>query len=375
MFQFRSLSALVLSASLVGTVPAMAKDIVVGAGLSLTGSYAFVGVPQANGMKLATDEINEKKLLGEGNKIVLHIYDDGNERGQALTVAQKAVIQDKAVAYFAPASAPVAVAVGGAMNDLAVPAFSLASSLIPIQTTKWWFKINAASDGLATPIANYAADKAKVRKVAIFHLHDHESHVAQSNKFKEILQSKGAEIVAEATAAMRDTDFMAAATKIAQANPDGVYIGAGGEQAANVIIQLRQAGIGPDTKFFGTGGLGGDFAKHGASAVNNTYATADYNYMRTDKLNQDFLAAYQKRFNTLPDNFAAIGYDAMYFLADAIKRALPDATPERIRAEFAKIKDHPSVMGTGTWGIGEDRLPIYDMNIMVAKDGKFVTAP
>lgn len=375
MFQIRSLSAVVLSASLLASVPAMAKDIIVGAGLSLTGSYAFVGVPQANGMKMALEEINAKKLLGEGNKIVLNIYDDGNERAQALTVAQKAVIQDKAVAFFAPANAPVAVAVAGAMNDLGVPAFSLASSLIPIQTTKWWFKINAGSDGLAIPLANYAADKAKIKKVGIFFLHDHESHVAQAAKFKEILKAKGADIVVEATAAIRDTDYMAAATKIVQANPDGVYIGAAGQQAANVIIQLRQAGIGANTKFFGTGGLGGDFVKHGGPAVNNAYATADYNYLRTDKLNQDFLAGYQKQFNTLPDNFAAIGYDAMYFLADAIKRALPDATPERIRVEFSKIKNHPSVMGTGTWGIGEDRLPIYDMNIMLAKDGSFVTAP
>lgn len=356
------------------SIAAPAAEYVIAAGKGLTGPLAFVGVPELNGIKQAVEDLNAQRYLGD-HKLVLTTGDDANERGQAMTLLNRAAKIDKALMFLGTANSSMAIAIAPALNDLQLPMFGTATTLEPIKTGPWYFKITAAAQGQATPVAAYAADKLKIKAPAIVHTRDNEGQVSNARYFRETIASKGIKPVIEETVLTSDTDFSAVATKIVAANPDSVWLGALAVQAANLAIQLRQAGLPPTVKFIGTSGLGEDFLKAGGSAVENTYTSKDYDIQDPSPLNQAFVDGYKKRYNMLPDNFAAIGYSETMITAQAIKQSLPEPTREKVRDAILKMKAAPVLIGRGTWELDANRIPVYDLPIVMVKGGKFTTAP
>lgn len=60
----------------------------------------------------------------------------------------------------------------------------------------------------------------------------------------------------------------------------------------------------------------------GAKTLNNTFITNHYSSGDSDKKVQEFVSAFKAKYDgKSPDAFTALGYDTVYFLADAIKRA------------------------------------------------------
>jgi branched-chain amino acid transport system substrate-binding protein len=68
-----------------------------------------------------------------------------------------------------------------------------------------------------------------------------------------------------------------------------------------------------------------------------------------------FVTNHKKRYNTVPDMLGALGYDAVYMLADAIKRA-GKADRDAIRNALAATKNLKLV--TGIISLDENRNPI-----------------
>lgn len=81
------------------------------------------------------------------------------------------------------------------------------------------------------------------------------------------------------------------------------------------------------------------------------------------------MADYKGRFNILPDALAALGYDSMKVLADAIKRA---GTTEsaKLRDAIAQTRDFPGVTGKIT--IDGDRNAVKPAVVLKLQDLKFV---
>lgn len=376
MTQFHKLcgATLVLAAAVAST-PAVAADFVIAAGKGLTGPLAFVGVPELNGIKQAVDDLNAKKYLGPEHKIVLTTGDDANDRGQAMTLLNRAAKLDKALMFLGTANSSLAIAIAPLVNELQLPTFGTATTLEPLKTGPWYFKITASSQGQATPVANYAVDKLGIKAPAIILTRDNEGQIGNARVFREAIAAKGVKPVIEESILTSDTDFSAVATKIAAAKPDSVWLGALAVQAANLAIQLRQAGVTSSIKFIGTSGLGEDYLKAGSTAVENTYTSRDYNVLDTSPLNQAFVRDYQKRYGILPDNFAAVGYSETMVAALAIKQSLPNPTREKVRDAIMRMKAAPVLLGRGTWELDANRIPVYELPIVMVKGGKFVTAP
>jgi branched-chain amino acid transport system substrate-binding protein len=65
---------------------------------------------------------------------------------------------------------------------------------------------------------------------------------------------------------------------------------------------------------------------------------------------------YRNRYGTKPDSLAALGYDAMRVLADAMRRAGPGFDRAKLRDAIAATRDFPVVTGVITFD--ENRNPI-----------------
>lgn len=110
----------------------------------------------------------------------------------------------------------------------------------------------------------------------------------------------------------------------------------------------------------------------GAAALTDVYFTNHYSADDTDQKVVDFRKAFNAKYNKDPNAFHASGYDEMYFLADAIKRA-NSTDPVKIKDALASTKDFKAV--TGTLSIDENHNPVKSVVIVQWKGDKqeFVT--
>jgi branched-chain amino acid transport system substrate-binding protein len=108
----------------------------------------------------------------------------------------------------------------------------------------------------------------------------------------------------------------------------------------------------------------------GKDALNNTFITNHYASEDPDKTIQKFVTTYKEKFNgEAPNAFNALGYDTVYLLADAIKRAGGTDTV-KIKDALEQTKDLSLITGKIT--IDKDHNPIKSATVLEYKDGKQV---
>jgi branched-chain amino acid transport system substrate-binding protein len=84
---------------------------------------------------------------------------------------------------------------------------------------------------------------------------------------------------------------------------------------------------------------------------------------------QKFVAGFKAKFNgETPDAMAALGYDSVMVLADAIKRAGGTEGP-KLREALASTRDFPGATGATT--LDAQRDASKPAVIITVKDGKF----
>ena len=141
------------------------------------------------------------------------------------------------------------------------------------------------------------------------------------------------------------------------------------QEVAPLVKQARELGI---TAPMG-GGDGWDSPDRvsvaTAPTLNNTYCTNPSSSLARDPTIGAGVEAYKAKYNKEPDAFAALGYDAVQLLAQAIKDA-NSAEPAAITEALAKIKDFEGI--TGKMTIDEQHNPVKAGVIIEFKDGNQV---
>lgn len=343
---------------------------------SLTGSASFVGAPTKDGMLLAADEINRKQELGPGNTLKVIVADDATDRSQTLSLLPRYAADPKVLMVLGPTSGSVAIAGANAANDLKLPMMTTTNSYDVLKAGPWSNILSQPADVTIPYIVNYAADKLKVKNCTVIGISDYEIYLALQKNFENGVKAKGVRIGAVELIKNADTDFTAIATKVASRDQDCVFVSATAPQAANIILQLRQAGLDPKVKIIGHNSLASpQFLQRGGKAVEGVTLMADWAPGGTNEMGRAFVAAFKSKHNSEPDNFAAVGYGGMRIAAAALKAAGPNPSRESVREALSKVKDVPVVVGKGSYSVDAERRPHSGMNVLVVKDGKFVLAP
>ena len=158
-------------------------------------------------------------------------------------------------------------------------------------------------------------------------------------------------------------DFKATLTRIKGANPDFVFIPGYYEEVGLIVKQARELGI--EVPLMGADGWDApelvDLA--GKKALNNTYITNHYSSGDPDSKIQDFVKAFKDEYGSAPNAFHALGYDTVYFIVDAMKRAGDDITGEAIQKALASTKDLSLVTGTFTVERNSSDKPLEEQKI------------
>lgn len=359
-------------ASAVMAIPAAAKDYKLGSVHSLTGPYAFVGVPITNGLKLAAEEINASGLLGDGNKINLVIEDAASDRAQVTSLMTRFGNDAETLLVFGPSSTIEALASAPAANAAKLPTMTNGALPQLLELSSYLFRMLVPTAVSQETLAKFALSKG-VKQCAFVTVSDNEGYLSQRNALKENLTRANVAIVADETPKSNETDFSALSTKIVALKPDCIFLNAPAEYMANVITQLRNAGLDSSAHvFIDTGGGSPNFLSAGGKAVEGVSVLTLFAAPGSTPLAHEFTANFQKRYGNPPDSWAAIGFSAMHVVANALKAAGPDVTRDKLRAAMMQTKDQPTVLGAGKISIGEDRETRYDLTVLTVKDGKWV---
>lgn len=341
---------------------------------ALTGVAAFVGVPAADGMKFAADELNAKNFLG-GDKIVYEVADSASARPQAMAAVTRYAADPNVLFILGPTTAVESIPSAGVANDAKIPMKAMTNAVSLLNAGPWGF-ISAQPPAITMPqLGDYAIDVAKVKSCATIRFADNEAYVDLEKLFVEHTQKRGMTFVDRTGIKQADSDFSTIATRIVAAKPDCVVLFTLGPTAANLAIQLKQAGLPPSVKLIGQTGLSSpQLVSIGGAAVEGLVFNSDWTPGGNTPASQAFAAAYKAKTGKDADNWAALGYSYMTVVAHAIKAAGPNPTREKIRDALAKTKDVPVVVGAGKYSY-VDRIPTYGSTFLMVKDGKFVPAP
>lgn len=330
----------------------------------ITGQGAGYGEAITNGFKLARDEVNAK-----GNvKIELVIEDSSGKQEQALAAAQKLINSAQVVAILGPTLSTEMKVVGPEANASGVPIMGTSTTAAGItQIGKYVFR-NSLPESLAIPASvRKAVKKYNVRKVAILYGNDDVFTKSGFDSMKKASEDLKLNILTVETFQKGQSDYKAQLTKIKSLSPDAVFCSALYEEGAVILSQARKMGI--KAPFVGGNGFNSpkviEIAKEAAEGL--VVATPWFADRNTPKV-KGFVARYEKAYGKKPDQFAAQAYDALYIMAEALRKA-GKADRILLRDSLAGIRNFDGVLGKLSFDAERD--VVMEPNVLIIKGGKF----
>lgn len=329
-------------------------DILVGEYGSLTGTEATFGQSTHNGIMMAADEVNGAGGIN-GRKISVITEDDQSKSEEAVTAVQKLISQKQVVAVLGEVASSSSIAAAPICQNSKVPMIT-PSSTNPEVTKKgdYIFRMCFTDDYQGHSMASYVAKTVGVKTAAI--LTDVKSDYSNGlgHFFEERFTQDGGKIVARASYAKGDSDFRSQLTSIKTANPQILFVPGYYTDIGQIANQAKDLGMTMPV----VGGDGWESPKLieiGGKALEGCYYSNHYFYGDNNPVVRNFVEKYKQRYGVTPDSLAALGYDAMHVLAEAMKRAgkLDGAS---LRDAIAATKGYSGVTGTIT--LGPERNPI-----------------
>jgi branched-chain amino acid transport system substrate-binding protein len=317
-------------------------DIVVGMYGSLTGDGASFGQSSREGTELAVDEINSAGGLLGGRKIKLLVEDDQSKPEEASNAVTKLVTQDKVVAVLGEVASRRSLAAAPVCQKYMVPMISPSSTNERVtQVGDYIFRVCFIDPFQGEVLAKFAYNDLKARKVAILKDIQQDYSVGLTDSIVKHYTALGGQVLDPVSYSTGDADFKAILTQVRSQKPDAVFVTGYYPEAAIIARQARELGM--KMPLLGGDGWVGDALKNGREALNNSFISNHYSADNPDPVVQNFVKAYRARFEREPDAIAALAYDAVKVLADAMTRANSTDGP-KVRDALAKA-DVPGVTG------------------------------
>jgi branched-chain amino acid transport system substrate-binding protein len=331
---------------------ATGDTIVVGEYGSVTGPEAAFGKATHQGIELAVEEINKAGGIN-GKKIKVEGPEDTGSEQQKGEIAVKRLLEKNVVAVLGEVASGISMAGGPVCQQAQIPMISPSSTNPKVtQIGDYVFRVCFIDPYQAGVLAKFARDTLKANTAAIMYDAGAPYSVGIHDEFVKSFTKRGGRIVGETAFAKEDKDFKAPLTKLKALNPDVIVVGSYYTQGGTILKQARDLGITVPL-------LGGDgwddaqFHTYAGNKVSNAYLSTHASMDDPSPAIQNFVKAFQAKYNEKPNALAGLGYDSMMVLADAMKRAKSLSGPD-LRDAIAQTKDFNGVTGKITLNANRD---------------------
>lgn len=338
----RSVFTLLASSALVRRVSAADKFVTIGINLPLTGAAAEDATNILHGAQLAIEEANARGGVA-GYEIRQLVLDDGTATAGQYDPAQSAINTRKMIVdpSLVAAVGPMASGSGKAMAPLlsqADLATVTPSSTNPDLTDPKFAEMyrpggkaiyfrTCTTDAFQGPnMANFMADQLKVKSV--FVLDDTGAYgVGLADAFQAQAAKRGIKVMGRDRVDPLLSDYKPILTKIKSLGPDALYCGSSALAGVKLVKQSYE--IMPDMIKAGGDGLHQASILSGAGfpAAQGWYSTIAAPHMLDDAKLTDWVARFQKRWNTPPADYSITSYDAALVILAAIESVARSGKP------------------------------------------------
>ena len=347
-----------------------------------TGTAAAFGEMIERGARLKAKQINEAGGIN-GRKLVLTFGDDAGTDKEAKLVATRFATDREILAVVGHFNSSCSLAGKDIYKENGIVALSPGSTNVSVcEGSDWTFRNLYRDDFQGQFIARYIKNiLTKYNSVAVLFDNDDYGRGLR-DAFTAEAKKIDLELVTSVAYDRENTDFSTQLTKIKSKKPKAIFISGLYEQAALIVKQARKLGI--RSLFFGADGIDSpDFLKNAGISAEGTYLTTPFTFGAGGEEAAKVAAAFEAEFKVPPDTWAALTYDAMGMIAEAIEKTY---NKEATLAENRKaIRDHLASIDTPEEGfIGITGLTYFDINgdtvnkpayVKVVIDGKYTTAP
>jgi branched-chain amino acid transport system substrate-binding protein len=356
-----------------GGSAAAGGSIKIGGGFALTGDESALDLPAANGAKLAVKQINAAGGVN-GSQIEFIVHDSQYKMDVTAQTAKQFVEQDKVPLMIGYTDTDSVLASGPTFQTAKIPFITVGatSPKIPTQVGDMMFLACFGDNVQAAVGAEYSF---KTFGKNAYFLWDKgvEYTTLLGGYFKSRFTELGGTIALEDSYDDKATDFSAQITKIKALSPqpDFYYVAAMPYNIGPLVKQFRDAGItGPIVG--GDGYDTPDLVKVAGAAADNVYFTTHALIDATGGTDaiKKFMTDYKAEYGNDPENaFAALGYDTVYLLADAIKRA-GSTDSAAVKSAIEGTKDFKGITGAITFS-ADSHVPQKGVTVIAVKGGKF----
>lgn len=333
----------------------------------LTGDAASYGISVKNGATIAIDEINAAGGITVGDKkyiLEMNFADDQATPDIAVS-AFDTVMDWGAQAILGCVTSGACLAITKATYEAGILQITPSGSAMGCTEYDNAFRLCFTDPLQGVTMANLAKDLG-YSKIAIIYNNSDEYSTGIMTAFTEQVTANGGTIVASEAFTEGAIDFNTQLTKIKATDAEVIFVPAYYNDAAYITQQAKELGM--SLPFLGSDGWDGVIASvndptvlEGAIFLSPFLASDEASAIK------NFVDAYQKQFNAVPDQFAADGYDTVYVMKAAMEKAGSIESKDMIAA-MTQI----SVDGlTGTVTFSADGEPNKGAKYIEIKDGKY----
>ena len=285
----------------------------------LTGSIAHLGKDDENGVRLAVDQTNAKKIKIDGKVLSIKFMteDDQADPKVGTTVAQK-LVDAKVAAVIGHLNSGVTIPASEIYNKAGIPVIS-GSATNPTLTErglKTVFRTVGRDDQQGPALATYIANELKGKKVALI---DDKTAYGEglANEVEKTLKASKVNPVARERTTDKETDFKAILTKIKAKSPDVVFHGGMDATGGPLLKQARELGI-KAVFVFGDGACTNEMAKLAGDAAEGFVCSQAG--LPSEAASKEFLTAFNAKYGEVKQ-YAPYFYDGAMAMVEAMKKA------------------------------------------------------
>ena len=335
----KSLKSLVLTSCTLFIAAAMlsgcggkgSNTIKIGGVAPLSGQYTEYGLECKKGIDLAVEEINASGGVN-GQQLEFICEDDEGVPAKSVNAYKKLTTQNGVRFIIGSLTSGASIAITQLAQANKVVQIAPAATAVSLTEAGNYIFRTCYTDPFQGKVGGkFASSNLGAQKAAILYDISNDYSVGLTDNFVQEFESLGGSIVAKESYNSGDKDFNAQLTKIKSTSPDVVYLPDYYATVALIAKQLRAQGIDcPIVGADGWDGLVGLYDNQGGDEVLNGYYSNHYASDSTEGAVKKFVNSFKAKYNEAPNSFAALGYDSVYLLKDAIiKAGSTDATKVR----------------------------------------------
>lgn len=349
------------------TAVVQAETVKIGLSAPISGDYAEYGENFEYSVTLAADEINAEGGI-RGRDIEIVVRDSEGDPSRAAAIAQEFTNNPDIVAEIGDFTSTACLAAAPIYESAGMVQLSPTSShpdFAPSGDYMFGIVGTQSAEGPFN-VEEIAQNYMGLESVAVVYINNDWGEATKDN-FVAAAEEKGLEITGIESFAEGETDFSALLTNLQRDNPEGIYIAAMYNEASQIVKDIERMDwevekLAPSSVF------STEFIKLAGEAGEGLVTNTFFSLVDETSMVQEYIENFEERADRKPNLHAAVAYDSMYLLADAIERA--GFEREAIRDALAETEDFVGV--TGAIEFTEAGDVVRDYMILEVVDGEWV---